>query len=137
MMPRAWWHRRVFIAAGIYNIAWAVFSSLDPQWLFRFARMPLQNYPEIFICLAMLVGLYGLIYFLVATDLERGWPLAAVGMLGKLLGPIGLVVLIYTGRWPMRTAVLCITNDLIWWVPFAVYLMDARKTPDGDARCTV
>lgn len=37
--------------AGIYNLGWGAFSALDPQWLFRFASMPLQNYPEIFACL--------------------------------------------------------------------------------------
>ena len=56
---------------------------------------------------------------------ERGWALAAVGMAGKVLGPIGLVVLIAQGRWPLSGAVLCLTNDLIWWVPFAIYLRDA------------
>jgi len=28
-------------------------------------------------------------------------------------------------EWPLATAVLCLTNDLIWWVPFALYLYDA------------
>ena len=47
--------------------------SFDPQWLFRLAGMPLMNYPEIFVCLAMVIGLYGLIYFQVALEPERGW----------------------------------------------------------------
>jgi len=33
-------HRRVFVLAGVYNIAWGIYSSLDPQWLFRVAGMP-------------------------------------------------------------------------------------------------
>jgi hypothetical protein len=51
--------------------------------------------------------------------------LAAVGLLGKVLGPIGLAVLIGTGVWPPRTVVLCLTNDFVWWVPFGLYLRDA------------
>ena len=39
---------------------------LDPQWLFRFAGLPLQNYPQIFACLGMVVGLYGILYLEVA-----------------------------------------------------------------------
>lgn len=56
---------------------------------------------------------------------ERGWLLAAVGLLGKLLGPIGLAALILSGQWPPATVVLCLSNDLIWWLPFGRYLRDA------------
>lgn len=47
-----------------------------------------------------------------------------MGLLGKVLGPIGLVRLIATGVWPPRAAVLCLTNDFVWWFPFALYLKD-------------
>jgi hypothetical protein len=72
----------------------------------------------------MVIGLYGVIYFEVARLPERGWVLAAVGLAGKVLGPIGLAVLIFRGAWPLSTFILCLTNDLIWWVPFALYLRD-------------
>ena len=125
MMRRRAWHRRVFVAAGLYNIGWGVWSALDPQWLMRFAGMPPSNYPAIFACLAMVVGLYGLLYLEVARMPERGWPIAAVGLAGKVLGPIGLIDLIRSGAWPASTLILCVTNDFIWWIPFAVYLRDA------------
>jgi hypothetical protein len=118
-------HRAVFCAAGAYNIAWGLYSALDPQWLFRFAGMEPQNYPQIFACLGMVVGLYGVVYFEVARAPERGWLLAAVGLIGKVLGPVGLAPLIWSGEWPASTAVLCLTNDLVWWLPFALYLRDA------------
>jgi hypothetical protein len=118
-------HRLVFCLAGIYNILWGLYAALDPQWLFRFAGLPDQNYPQIFACLGMVVGLYGIIYLEVARVPERGWLLAAIGLLGKILGPLGLAVLILTGQWPLATIILCLTNDLIWWVPFTRYLIDA------------
>jgi hypothetical protein len=128
MIRRRSLHRAVFVIAGIYNITWGLFSAFDPHWLFRLAGMPPMNYPEIFVCLAMVIGLYGLIYFQVAWEPERGWWPAAVGLLGKILGPIGLAELIWSGRWPAVTVWLVITNDLIWWVPFSLYLYDARAT---------
>jgi hypothetical protein len=109
-------------------MGWGVLSGMEPQWLFRFARMPLQNYPEVFACLGMLVGLYGILYLEVARMPERGWLLAAVGLLGKWLGPIGLVRLLWSGQWPIATVVLCVTNDLVWWIPFGLYLYDAWPT---------
>src|SRR5690242_4970064 len=76
-------------------------------------------------CLGMVVGLYGILYLEVARVPERGWLLAAVGLAGKILGPIGLVQLIWTGAWPPATVVLCLTNDFVWWVPVGLYLYDA------------
>lgn len=125
MIARRRWHRAVFIAAGIYNLSWGLFSALEPQWLFRFAGMEPQNHPQIFACLGMVVGIYGILYLEVARVPERGWLIAAVGLLGKVLGPIGLILLISQGTWPAKTFILCATNDFIWWVPFGLYLYDA------------
>jgi hypothetical protein len=128
MIARRKFHRAVFLVAGLYNLGWGAFSVLDPQWLFSFAGMTLQNYPEIFACLGMVVGLYGILYLEVARVPEQGWLLAAVGLMGKILGPIGWLNLVWRGHWPVSTAVLCLTNDLIWWVPFGLYLYDSWPT---------
>lgn len=124
-MPRLRFHRLTFTLAGIYNLGWGLYSAVDPQWLFRFAGMPLLNHPEIFACLGMVIGLYGVLYLEVARRPERGWLIAAVGLTGKVLGPIGLAGLLLDGSWPPASLVLCLTNDFIWWIPFGIYLVDA------------
>lgn len=124
-LPRKAFHRFVFVCAGIYNLGWGIYSALNPQWLFRFAEMPPLNYPEIFACLGMVVGVYGILYLEVARVPEKGWLIAAVGLLGKILGPIGLAQLIVNGAWPVKSVILCVTNDFIWWIPFCIYLFDA------------
>jgi len=124
-IARRGFHRAVFAAAGVYNLAWGAYAVADPQWLFRFAGMPPLNHPAIFACLGMVVGVYGILYLEVARVPERGFLIAAVGLLGKVLGPIGLARLIATGEWPASSAILCVTNDFIWWIPFALYLRDA------------
>lgn len=122
---RRGWHRAAFAAAGAYNLAWGAYAGLDPQWLFRFAGMPPLNHPAIFACLGMVVGVYGFLYLEVARVPERGFAIAAVGLLGKVLGPLGMARLVATGEWPPAAIVLCITNDLVWWIPFGLYLHDA------------
>jgi hypothetical protein len=124
-MKRRRLHRVTFALAGAYNLAWGAFSMARPQWLFDFAGMPRANYPEIFACLGMVIGLYGILYWEVARDPEHGRLIATVGLIGKVLGPIGLARLLYYGVWPPRTLILCLTNDFLWWVPFALYLYDA------------
>ena len=133
-MKRRRFHQIVFALAGAYNVAWGVYSALDPQWLFRYAGMPLSNTPEIFACLGMVVGIYGFLYWQVARDPERGAAIAAIGLLGKVLGPIGLARLIWSGAWPMKSIVLCLTNDFVWWIPFTLYLVDVRAAASASSR---
>jgi hypothetical protein len=127
-MKRRSLHRAVFSLAALYNILWGLYAAVDPQWLFRFAGMPEMNQPALFACLGMVIGVYGLLYAEVARRPEHGFALAAVGLLGKVLGPLGLAGLILRGEWPVATLVLCLTNDFIWWVPFGLYLWDAWPT---------
>lgn len=115
----------MFVAAGIYNIAWGLWSVADPQWFFRLTRMPRSNDPAVFACLGMVIGLYGILYLDVARIPERGWPVAAVGLAGKVLGPIGMIGVVWSGAWPASALLLCVTNDFIWWIPFGLYLHDA------------
>lgn len=124
-LRRQGFHRAVFVAAGLYNICWGAYAVIDPQWLFRFAGMPPETHPEIFMTLGMVLGLYGVLYLEVARRPAYGFPVAAVGLAGKILGPAGWAWLVITGRWPIASGVIVLTNDLIWWVPFALYLRDA------------
>jgi hypothetical protein len=133
-MPRLRFHRLTFILAGIYNLVWGLYSAADPQWLFRFAGMPPLSHPEIFACLGMVIGLYGVLYLEVARRPERGWLIAAVGLTGKVLGPIGLAGLLFDGSWPPASLVLCVTNDFLWWIPFGIYLVDAWPAFRADLR---
>ncbi|HEX8734655.1 MAG TPA: hypothetical protein VF721_04980 [Pyrinomonadaceae bacterium] len=124
-MKRRGFHQIIFLLAGVYNIGWGLFVALNPNWLFSFAGMEPINYPDVFACLGMVVGLYGIIYLEIARKPERGFLLAAVGLIGKILGPIGLALLIARGTWKPATIIMCVTNDFVWWIPFALYLRDS------------
>lgn len=125
-MKRKRFYQVVFIIAGVYNLLWGACSGLDPQWLFKFSGMPLLNHPSIFACLGMVVGVYGVLYLEVARRPEHGFLLAAIGLLGKVLGPIGWVYMYLSGQWTLKSVVLILTNDLIWWIPFGMYLWDSK-----------
>lgn len=124
-MKRKGLHRITFTVAGIYNILWGLWVSVDPNWLFRFSGMELPNYPEIFVCVGMVVGLYGVVYLEIARRPERGFVLAFVGFAGKILGPIGIFYYIFLGKWTYASLIMNLTNDFIWLIPFGIYLLDA------------
>ncbi|MBL1082375.1 hypothetical protein JK359_10335 [Streptomyces actinomycinicus] len=50
--------------------------------------------------LGMVLGLYGLLYLDVALRPAEGLPVAAVGLAGKVLGPLGWLWLALSGEWP-------------------------------------
>ena len=102
-MKRRRLHRVTFAAAGIYNLAWGLYTALAPGWLFRSAGMEPPRYPEVFACLGMVIGLYGVLYLDVARRPEQGRLIAAVGLAGKVLGPIGWLGLHLSGRWPLAS----------------------------------
>jgi hypothetical protein len=60
------------------------------------------NHPEIYACLGMVIGLYGVLYLEVARRPEHGFLLGAIGLVGKALGPVGALVLVLQGQWPMK-----------------------------------
>ena len=114
--------RIAFILAGCYNLAFGLWAAVWPLALFKLFDMPLPRYPGIWACLGMVVGVYGLLYWHAAWKLETAWPIIAVGLLGKVLGPIGMVMS-FGDDWPRRLGMICVYNDLIWWLPFGLFLV--------------
>jgi hypothetical protein len=51
----------------------------------------------------------------------------AVGLLGKIFGPIGFFIYGMRGELPWRAGWTILTNDLIWWIPFTLILIKALK----------
>ena len=117
--------RSVLLAAGLYNILWGAFAVLFPGAIFSWLGMPPPNYPQFWQCIGMIVGVYGIGYAIAAFDPVRHWPIVLVGFLGKVMGPLGMVQALWTGQLPWGFALNCVTNDLIWWVPFALILKHA------------
>lgn len=116
-------YQYVFLLAGTYNLLWGLISALYPQWFFILTGLPQINHPTIFACLGMVIGIYGLLYLEIARKPENGWIIAAIGLLGKILGPIGMIQLIIFNDWPVSAFFyMCLSNDLIWWIPFSSYL---------------
>src|SRR5258708_8583005 len=82
----------------------------------------------------MVVGLYGVGYAYAAWRLDRATPFVAIGRMGKLLGPAGWILTVSRGEWPVRTLGLILFNDVIWWVPFALFLLEGTRLPASPRR---
>ncbi|MEI7775406.1 MAG: SelL-related redox protein [Verrucomicrobiota bacterium] len=131
------WMRNVLLAAGFYNVSWGAWAVLFPSAIFSWLDMPQPNYPQFWQCIGMIVGVYGVGYAIAAFDPVRHWPIVLVGFLGKVLGPLGMVQALWSGQLPWGFALNCVTNDLIWWVPFFLILKHAWDEFQRDLRSDV
>lgn len=116
-------YRILFGLAAAYNFAFGVWAGLFPQAFFTLFRLEPTNYPSLWACLGMVVGVYALAYAYVAWKPEDGDVLIWIGLIGKILGPLGWIKTVWEGGLPPRTFPLILCNDLIWWFPFLLYLL--------------
>jgi hypothetical protein len=122
------WMRAVLLLAAAYNLAWGALVLLFPSAYFDWLGIPRPNYPPLWQCLGMIVGVYGVGYAIAAGDPLRHWPIVLVGLLGKVLGPIGFLDAVRRGELPWAFGWVNVSNDLIWWVPFALILLRAYRS---------
>ncbi len=117
-------YRLIFIAAAAYNAGFGLWAAWFPQAFFSLFHLLPPRYPAIWACLGMVVGLYGVGYAYAAWRLDRAFPFIAIGLAGKVLGPIGWVISVRSGEMPFRTFPLIVFDDLIWWLPFGMFLLE-------------
>lgn len=127
-------YRLIFTAAAAYNIAFGLWAALAPRAFFAMFRLQPASYPGIWACLGMVVGLYGVGYAYAAWRLDRAFPFIAIGLAGKVLGPIGWVMSVRSGELPFRTFPLIVFDDLMWWLPFSMFLLEGTSITKWLAR---
>jgi hypothetical protein len=125
--PQQSWMRAVLRAAGLYNLAWGLLVVSFPLVPFQWARMAPPRYPELWQCLGMIVGVYGLGYLIAAASPHRYWPLVLVGLLGKVFGLVGFLLAALSGRLPWVAGWTIVSNDLVWSVPFGLILYQVYR----------
>ena len=113
--------------AAIYNIVWGALVIIFPNQFFDLFGMTRPNYPEIWQCVGMIVGVYGVGYWLAAQDPIKHYPIVLVGFLGKIFGPIGFIGALISQKFPISFGINILFNDLIWWIPFFQILREKYK----------
>lgn len=121
------WMAITLLLAAVYNLIWGAWVVLFPDAYFDWAGMERLNYPEIWQCVGMIVGVYGVGYAIAASNPMRHWPIVFVGLLGKILGPLGFAKALIDGTFSLKAGILILSNDLIWWVPFGLILAAAMR----------
>lgn len=122
------WVRNWLVAAGMYNLLWGGLVVAFPLAFFELLGLETPVYPQIWQCVGMIVGVYGIGYLVAARDPVRHWPIVLVGLLGKVFGPIGFLGAAARGELPWAFGATILTNDLIWYPSFVTALWIALRT---------
>ena len=117
--------------AAVYNVVWGVAAILFPSAFFLAIGMEPPNYPALWQCIGMIVGVYGVGYWIAAADPVTHWPIVLVGLLGKIFGPIGFVWCAIRGEFPWSLGLTILPNDVLWWLPFTAILLHAVRVHDA------
>jgi len=129
---RPGWMSPVLLVAAIYNVVWGGWVVLFPEVWFRFLGLAPPMYLELWQCIGMIVGCYGVGYAVASLNPVRYWPVVLVGLLGKVFGPIGFAWALIQGSLPLAFGWMIVFNDLIWWVPFAGILVFVYRVELGN-----
>jgi len=108
-------YRPWLIAAAVYNLAWGALNLLAPGAIFDVLRLPRPSAPWLWQVVAMFVLLYGLAYWWAARDPLRHRHLVAIGLLGKVGGPLGFGWALAAGELPPAFGLVVLCNDMVWW----------------------
>ncbi|HEY7122370.1 MAG TPA: hypothetical protein VH540_00335 [Ktedonobacterales bacterium] len=124
-------YRPWFYAAALYNLLWGSLTILFPQLFFQLIGAPVPSLLPLWQCIGMFVLVYAPAYFWAGRHPERHAHLITIGLLGKVLGPIGFVWAVANGQLPLAFGLVNLTNDVLWWPSFALYLRAAVRRTGG------
>lgn len=124
-------YRPWFYAAALYNLLWGVLTALFPFWLFDLVGMPRPNYAPLWQVVGMFVLVYAPAYWWAARYPYRHRHLIVIGLLGKVLGPLGFVGSVALGQLPLAFGLTILTNDLVWWPAFFAFLFTVARMAGG------
>lgn len=124
------WARICLLAAAVQCLVWGPFIIIAPAaaaFAYGFSKPPEDEF--LWQGMGLVILLYGLGYSVAAVDPYRHYAVVLVGLLAKILGPVGMTWAVGQGQVSARVLMLIPIHDIIWWWPFAVIVLRGRRWP--------
>jgi small multidrug resistance pump len=125
-IPR--WQRVALLVASLQCLFWGVFILAFPErssLAYGFGKVP----TELFLWqgTGLIIFLFGVGYGIAATNPAQHWAVILIGLIAKFLGPVGMLWSVIQGQVSREVLYLIPINDVVWWLPFTVILMNAFR----------
>lgn len=124
-------YERWLKAAAVYNVAWGAANVLCPRRVLSLLGVSSADPPVAWQTVGMMVAAYAPAYWWASRAPVPRAQLVAVGLTGKILGPLGFAWATKTGRLPLRFGFTIATNDLVWLPVFAAIVREAVADAGG------
>jgi hypothetical protein len=113
--------------AALYNIVWGVFFVFFPNVIFNILAIPVPNYIELWQCFGLVLGLFGIGYFIASFSPITHWLIVFVGFLCNVFGAILFLKAYIFGSLPLNFFSLVLLIDVLWILPFYYFLLYAYE----------
>jgi hypothetical protein len=123
--PRRARHYRLFFGlAAIAGFGFAIWALLFPDSLLHLFQVG-RSSPRILLAgFGIADGLLALGYAFAVVRLERAYPFIAIGLAAKVIVPLAWLLAVAAGELTARTLTLVIFEDVVWWIPFAAFILE-------------
>ncbi len=105
---------RFLAAAAAYNAVWGVSAILAPRYLARAIGFGDAGDGMGWRAAGVVILAYAPAYLWASSHPRQARPILATAVFGKSIGAFGWILGLVTGRFPRRTALLPLLNDVIW-----------------------
>jgi small multidrug resistance pump len=82
----------------------------------------------------LIIFLFGIGYLIASGDPFRHWVMVLIGLLAKVLGPVGMLWSVLTGQVSSDVLRLIPLHDLLWWIPFTMIVLLRNSHSDAALR---
>lgn len=117
------WQRLALLVAALQCGIWGAFILALPEksaLAYGFSKVPTDLF--LWRGMGLIILLFGLGYGIAATNPNQHWVVILIGLIAKVLGPIGMLWSVLKDEVAIAVLYLIPFNDLIWWVPFTIIL---------------
>jgi hypothetical protein len=118
-----------FYSAAAYNLLWGAVVCAFPHWCIELLGIGGFVSAPFLQVLGMMVGVYAYGYWLLARDPVRYCGFVWIGLVGKVLGPIGFLFYAVRGDLPWSFGQTIVFNDLVWWPAFILFAFRYARKP--------
>jgi len=127
------WQRVALLVAALQCLIWGVFILALPERssiVYGLTKAPTDLF--LWQGTGLVIFLFGVGYAIAATNPGQHWSVILIGLIAKILGPVGMLWSVIQGDVPHQVLYLIPINDLIWWLPFTMILRDAFMHHRGE-----
>ena len=122
------WHGQMLKLAAACSIFSGLYSATLPESAMSMLNVePQPGYAELWRYLGITLCIYGVGYWCASYAPVRHSLIVLIGLLGKILGPVGFLLAARNGSLPMLPGIVFLVNGLIWSIPFTAVLLHARR----------